>query len=245
VDRKKLLATLSAIAAIIAIFAFLTGEFSLPQLFSRSSSPASNSNTSNNPTATTQAPTSTPIPTSTPVPKAGTVLYAANWSQGATGWSADPQWKILNGTLLTDGSCVEYFSAICAISAPYKIPVSNYAIESSIQVTNWGSSDSAVGLIARTQGDQGYQAAVDNNRGVITIGKDFSGFINNLGQFNGGLDSARHIWRMEVSGNVIQFFLDGRQLITVTDNSYLDPGYAGLWSIGAQIQVGSFKIIAL
>jgi hypothetical protein len=50
---------------------------------------------------------------------------------------------------------------------------------------------------------------------------------------------------LEVKGNTIKLLVDGALLLDATDNRHLSNGRVGLVSIGAQINVRSFKVIQL
>ncbi len=54
-----------------------------------------------------------------------------------------------------------------------------------------------------------------------------------------------HLYRLEVEGNTIRLAVDGRMLIETSDNNTLANGSIGLFSVGAQVSVRSFKVIAL
>ena len=68
-----------------------------------------------------------PSPTATPFP-AGTILYQANWSHGLAGWQGTHGWKMVQGQLESNSSGSATFTV------PYRLSVSDYAIEVRIQV---------------------------------------------------------------------------------------------------------------
>src|SRR6266487_6262713 len=68
-----------------------------------------------------------PSPTSTPLP-AGTVLYQANWSHGLTGWPGTHGWEVVQGQLESDTSGSATFTI------PYRLSVTNYAVEIRMQI---------------------------------------------------------------------------------------------------------------
>ena len=55
----------------------------------------------------------------------------------------------------------------------------------------------------------------------------------------------KHIYRFEAKGNVLRFFIDGGNVLEVTDNRYLTGSQLGLWCYQTQLSVTSFKISAL
>ncbi len=73
----------------------------------------------------TPTPTTPAVPTATPAPK---LLYQADWSHGANGWTLPPHWHIKNGQLVNDGGGHE------PINIPYAVTVPNYALEVELQV---------------------------------------------------------------------------------------------------------------
>jgi hypothetical protein len=54
-----------------------------------------------------------------------------------------------------------------------------------------------------------------------------------------------HTYRLAVQGNTLSFSIDGASVLSGTDNQLLSTGVMGLWSYETQLQVSSFKVIAL
>ena len=54
-----------------------------------------------------------------------------------------------------------------------------------------------------------------------------------------------HTYRLEVQGNVIKLSVDGVPMLEAADNHYLSSGKVGIFTIDAQINVRSFKVIKL
>ncbi len=196
------------------------------------------------PTSVPLAPTNTPLP-----PQPGTVLYQANWSSGSAGWSAGGPWKVLNGTLLNDGT------QWGAIFAPYAPTIRDYAAEASIQVQSQSRSP-AFAVFARASSSGSY--SVNGYVGGITGYLDADGYndtaalgIDSLNCFGTpgcipySPDSGWHTYRIEVKGNSIKVLIDGGYILGLTDNQYLDPGRVGLTCRDAQIAVQSFTVTAL
>jgi hypothetical protein len=58
--------------------------------------------------------------------------------------------------------------------------------------------------------------------------------------------SSSHVYRVEAKGNVIRFLIDGTPVVSMTNNTYLDPGTIGLFCYnGTQIQMARFRVIIL
>src|SRR6266702_7296104 len=73
------------------------------------------------PSARQSSPTPTPLP-------AGIVLYQANWSHGLAGSPGTHGWKVVQGQLESDTSGSATFTI------PYRLSVSDYAVEVRIQM---------------------------------------------------------------------------------------------------------------
>jgi hypothetical protein len=78
----------------------------------------------------TGADTPTPLPTATPAPPPR-VLYTADWSHGADGWTLPPHWFVQNGALVNDGQGVD------PIGIPFSITAPHYTIEMQVQVEGY------------------------------------------------------------------------------------------------------------
>lgn len=68
------------------------------------------------------APTATTAQSPTPT-KAPTVVYSADWSHGADGWTLPAGWSIQNGALVNDGT------GTGSITVPFTMPSGNYEID--------------------------------------------------------------------------------------------------------------------
>src|SRR6266852_2000459 len=66
-------------------------------------------------------------PTLTQLP-AGTVLYQADWSHGLSGWPGTHGWKVAQGQFVSDSS------GSAAFTIPYRLSVTDYAVEIHIQI---------------------------------------------------------------------------------------------------------------
>jgi hypothetical protein len=217
------------------------------------------------PTATpTETPTprptatETPEPSPTPLPKAGDVLYRATTKNGEfKRWAASGDWKVLDGMLLNDGTeCTD--DIYRGLETPYKPgSLGDYAVEVQVQVVSGGKcfNYNSFGLNVRLT-DQGWYGS-----GVYVIeGQQGPAFIDRLTLNQEGTnvddytrlvekdfepDSDWHTYRVEVQGNHIRLLIDGTLVGEATDNRFLEGGEIYLWCHGPQINVRSFKVIAL
>ena len=192
----------------------------------------------------TPPPQATPTPNPTPRPP-GTVLYQADWSQGANGWAGLFGWSWLNGQLLNDGS---NSSNRNWIPAPRDPGQNDYAVEAEIQLTSTGSGCPSFGVVARAASTtQGFQGGPNSQNGFCDGPQiklwTLSGQELTVRQFSAG--NGWHTYRLEARANSLRLLVDGVELIAVSDNRYLTGGQVGLWSSGDQIAVRSFKVVAL
>lgn len=175
----------------------------------------------------------------------GTLLYEADWSSGVGEWAGGRDWKVLNGTLLNDGT-----DSDGEVRAPYRPGdwgIADYAVEAEIQVQKGLGGDNYFGFRVRRDSNEGWYAcyvaegwgaycyAVDRRRGDKEVLRSE--------RFTPGEEW--HTYRVEVQGNSIKFFIDGRQWLATTDNRFLFGGEVSLRCGGVQLAVRSFRIIAL
>ncbi len=216
----------------------------------------SQSSTSTIPRQATATPSPTPVPptpTSPPAPKPGDVLCQADASHGWSGWNGTPDWKVLNGILISDGTN-NLSEGPPTIVAPCQLgDIANYAVEARIQVLN-NNYPTCFGINVRgtptstVNGWQGYIGAVyvacnwgDN---LLAFNADNANYGNlTSAPFSPG--TSYHTYRVEAQDNQLRFLIDGAQILTVTSNTYTSGEQVGLWSYDAQLNVSSFKIIAL
>lgn len=200
--------------------------------------------------SSTQAPSPIPSPTPTSPPRPGTVLYQAD--QSWSGWSGSKDWQIANRMLVNNGTALLGGPTIVA---PYQANVSDYALEANIQVVHWnGCCISEWAMVVRTSSNgndwQGYSvgddivtdAGPDKSVKISTSSGNFGSAIANAPYYP---DSAFHLYRVEVKGNSIKLYIDGGLKLNVNDNTNLTGGQVGFWSFGVQLDISSFKIIAL
>jgi hypothetical protein len=165
----------------------------------------------------TRTPTATSTPTPTP-PAPGTVLYQADWSQGANGWAGLFGWSWLNGQLLNDGSNGNPSNYIPAPYSPGDHGVNDYAVEAEIQLTRAGRGCGSWGIVVRAAStNQGYQEGPQGFCGGarITIWT-LSGEQLASRQFPSGSDW--HTYRFEARANSLRLLVDGVELLATSDN---------------------------
>ncbi|MBV9228477.1 MAG: hypothetical protein JOZ18_04115 [Chloroflexi bacterium] len=220
------------------------------------STPVSTSSARQTPTTpvTGAAPTTVPTATSTPALTPTVAVHVglpcnvnlSTWTDG----SAD--WKILNGVLLNDASNGNWNGGDGpTIVAPCQLGnAANYAVESQIQVTssNYGA---CFGITVRgtpsSNGWQGYKAGVGDCGHLDKVrisGPDYS-YDQQAKEASFDPTTTKHTYRVEVRNNTVTFFIDGGQILTMTDNRYLTGAEVGLWCKNVQLQVFSFQVTAL
>jgi hypothetical protein len=203
----------------------------------------------NNPTSTSDAAGTTSIPSPTVAPTAtqvsapapGTVVYQAHWSNGMDGWVGNSDWQVLNGMLVNTGK--PEGGDPPTVLAPYPPQTRNYAIEAQVQYVadQYGYYDFAF-YVRSPEAGQGYDAEISWERGA-TLCIDFCGDPLRQAPFNPG--SRWHTYRVEAKDNTIRLLIDGGVVFSASSLTYLDPGRIGLYSNGSQLNIRSFKVIAL
>jgi Collagen triple helix repeat (20 copies)/Glycosyl hydrolases family 16 len=190
-----------------------------------------------------------------PPPNKPTPCQAVTYdtSGGLDKWAGIPDWGHLNGMLTNDGSNLSN----SWIPAPCQVQGTNdYAVEVQLQVVKSRPCDGGgcygfgIGVRNSSKGD--YSGAVFSgccggnppNAQILAFTQS-SGTIDGLAQqaFDPGTDW--HTYRVEVQGNMIRFLVDGSPLLTTQDNRFLTGSTVGLYSIGWQLTVRSFQVIAL
>lgn len=197
------------------------------------------------PTATPEPTvTPTPEPTATPEPQAGDVLYETG-EEGFQGWPVSQDWKTVDSVLVNDGTIFDYDRWIKAPFAPSN--VNNYAVEAEIQLVN--AEGTGFGIVARAAENAGYRIGVR-----VGCCPRAAVIADSGNRFNYGQDIAStefqpgnewHTYRVEVQGNTVRLLIDGNVMTEATVNQFLTGGEVGLFSISSQINVRSFRVIAL
>lgn len=200
-------------------------------------------------TATT-APSPTPVPTATPSPK---VLYQADWSAGTGGWATSPSWKTVGGMLVNDGTD----RTVGLLTAPFQPGnATDYAVEAEIQfvrttATGGFDSDASFGLATRLGKQAGYRAGyIDSGTfgpyaGVWPATATELRLNGSIARGNFAPKAGWHVYRLEVRANTIRFLVDNAVIIDAQDNLFLSPGQVGIWCDRMQINIRSFKVLAL
>jgi hypothetical protein len=119
-------------------------------------------------------------------------------------------------------------------------------VEVTIQVVNFQSCCvDNLGITLRGSSTGGYDVGVEiDSNHLAKITTDYSS-LNSLASAHFDPGFSMHTYRAEVKGNTIKLFIDGGLLASATDNQYLDAGQVGLYSSFVQVDVTSFKVIAL
>jgi hypothetical protein len=167
---------------------------------------------------------------------AGTVLYEiSDWSSGVSGWAAAGQWKTVGGMLVTDGSSDSFAVAPVDLTG-----YADYAVECEVQIVDPGT-DTDVVLMARMINGEGYWGGFANSSSRMVVGYG----LDDLGGAYFVLDGNWHKYRLEVRGNVVKLFLEQAEVARAVDNRALEPGTAGVYCAHGQINIRSFRVLAL
>ena len=168
-------------------------------------------------------------------PPTGNVLYEAG---GFEHWSfpITPDWTRLHGMLLNNGT--HHSRAFAPLFAPYRPESAPYAVEAEIRIIEDGDS---FGIIVQADGASGGYACGVATNPARTL---FPGMTTTVLR---GSEPGKewHTYRIEVKGNVITLSIDGTVQASITKNRLLSYGRVGLWSSRYQLEVRSFKVIAL
>jgi hypothetical protein len=178
----------------------------------------------------------------------GAALYQADWRSGLNGWVGSTGWKAVDGELITDGT------DCCNIVAPYQLDsISDYAIEARVQVQ--AANDGVWGILARVQDNSGalvgYEAGVESlylTQGGRAQADEFISKIAqvDLAQTVFTSDTNWHVYRFEVSGKQLRFFMDGALVLTAQDSAFATGGQVELRCYAkTQIAVSSYVVKAL
>ena len=173
----------------------------------------------------------------------GTVLYQADWSGGLGGWSGGPDWRTANGMLVNDGARERSI-----ILAPYRPETPDYAVEAEIQRTDTNAGYVSFALLARGDLRRGYWAGAHVGTGrspMVGLDAELVGEVKELVRRSFDPGREWHQYRIDVRGNSIRMYLDGGLVADVVDDSYRTGVETGLWSWGTQINVRSFRVLAL
>ena len=254
--RTRTLAIIATVIVLIVVVAF-----SIPPLLHNSAQSSSQPALSSSSNTPAPAPTATSFPSPTPVPPTpsptpqpgpGTVLCQADASHGWNGWNGTSDWKVSNGMLLNDGTNASYYTQP-TIVAPCQPQVADYAVEATMQVvsalttsTVYPCFEITVRGVPSSDAWQGYAAGVCpiSSVGARIVARDTN---NDSPLVSAPFDpgTASHTYRVEVKGTTINLLIDGGLILTKNDNRFLSGGQVGLMCFNMQVNVSSFKIIAL
>jgi len=201
----------------------------------------------------TNGSTPTPSPNNTLTPLPGTVLYQPDWSSGLDGWS-NPQgsigiqeWTAHDGILTCNGNLIGEPSTLL-IAPPYQPPIADYSIEAEIQfLSDRTQTDLAYfGLIARNpaNGAFGYLAGVNVKLNASILKEVLQASTVPVVQVAFDPGQIWHIYRLELKGNKLTFFVDGNFLYGVIDDRFLESGLVGLVSSACRLNVRGFRLLA-
>lgn len=197
-------------------------------------------------------------PTITPGSTPGTsVIYQADLSKPDriyNEWegmifSGNAGWQISNGALLSSGNSTRE-----TIWAKASLPTANYAVEAQLQVLTLPNDRSysgpAFGFILRGQSNNdvaGYDVEMSGSYALDTAKFSTSGFDSAQSKGWYKVNVNPHIYRAEVKGTTIRFFIDGAFIFEAIDNANLFPsnGQVGLMTSLVPVKVTSFKVTAL
>lgn len=205
-------------------------------------------------TASPSLPTPTATPTQPGVPS-GTVLFQSNWSRGLAGWGGSPGWKIVNGMPQSD------LSQNNALTLPYHLAVSNYAVEFRFQILSVPHNGGYfIVKASRTLDKNGYTAGILNllspaphsefaNPEVIIYLDPVTAIENpelaRPSDYEPG--TFWHTFRVEVQDQSANFLADGfsKGRATSSQTDHLSNGPLQLLCSGAIVRVSSVRLIAL
>ncbi len=173
-------------------------------------------------------------------PAPGLVLYQANWASDAGGWPDVMGWSVRNGMMANDGS-----SQVISAMAPYRLDgLSNFAVEADIQLFNMPQYG-IFGILVLDRYLAGVQSANHSNTRRATIGALSGSWIQKLQERDWDPGIGWHTYRVEVRNVNVKLLVDGVLMDDYTDNSLTPPGQVGLFDNATQINMRSFKIVAL
>lgn len=190
-------------------------------------------------------PTATEVPTA-PKPSEGALVYSANWSAGADDWDLGEGWAVTGSALVADGADAG------PQLAPFNPTGPDYAVEAQIAIVGSNSCDEVAGVFARAA--QATDVATPLYSGYAGNACAHEWRIDAIAQndpatlTNGyrPLDTTAHTYRLEVKGERIRLFIDGKFAGEATDGRFSSPRGVGLYLHGdTQIMVRSFRVYSL
>lgn len=210
---------------------------------------------SSGPSIVSQTPTSTrPTPKPTGAPP-GTILFQSDWSHGLNGWQATPGWTVVGDYLQSD------LADDRSLTLPYRLAMSDYAVEFRLQVVNVPKDGGFFMLNAdSSKVKDGYQAHILNlltaNKHIFAIHPLSEVLIEPLNDqmaddasqvfdFEPGPDW--RTYRVEVQGSLVQFLVDGHRVSRARSakTATLSNGPIHFQSGNAALRVTDFKVMTV
>jgi Glycosyl hydrolases family 16 len=237
---------LAVIIAIIAVILMIIFASTTVMLLMRPNSPLATIKPTS--TSSVSTPNATSVPSSTPT--SGSVATGLPCTVDLNNWrNGSADWKTLNGMLLNDGTNGNGPSDPTIVAPCQLGNTANYAVETQIQVISH-SGFTCFGITARGSSAGRYMAGIGDCGAYNVFNTAYlagPGYSNDSNGSHASFDpsTSMHTYRVEVSGNVIKFLIDGSLIVSITDNRYLTGTQIGLWSTRVQLQVTSFRVTAL
>ena len=186
-------------------------------------------------------------------------LYQASWQKGTTGWlTTGGTWTAQRGVLSFGGTSQS------SILAPFRLKRSSYAIVARMKLIRYRGDGvyvaNSFGILFRAQRPSGHLFAAGLGSGIFETASETgvtytAAIITEAAKpvqdestgnyFAFQLTPGWHTYRVEVRSNDIQLYLDGQQLVEVTDNRFDSANMVGLFSSRTQFQVSSYKVVSL
>lgn len=204
------------------------------------------------------AATTPPSPTGQPN-RIDQLPYRADATNGWPGWTGVDDWALSGAQLHSIGESNRWGAGMLA---PLDLSnVDNYAVDADIQLlrnTDEGmfSGVTSFGVLVKGQNDgDGYTAGPCVSSGILSCASSQPGpHVVGLWAKKGDTaldvrpfrpDTGWHHYRVEVRGNTMTVMIDGNQMLTAADNTYLAGGKVGVFSYRCQVSVRSFEVTPL
>ncbi|GHO44646.1 serine/threonine protein kinase [Ktedonospora formicarum] len=194
--------------------------------------------------------------TTTTKPSPGSILYQANWSQGADGWDLKGGWHTMNGKIGIDR---EDARSDMDIFAPFQPAIASYIVETQLTFNGFGgpggkdedkhkggpADGDDYGVIVRFSDGGGYACGLDRNAGAYIASLHDNHLQTRLTNVGYSFASGSHTFRVKVQKSEITLIIDGQPIAHTNSDTHMTPGLVGLRSNNAIIEATNFKIIAL
>lgn len=188
-------------------------------------------------------PTATPTATALPQPK---LLYQADWSHGADGWTLPAGWHIANGQLTNDGS------GNAAAVAPVTVSVPNYTIEARIQLREVTSPSGVAGTYfgLGAQDSSGKLLCTGEATGIWKASPWHSdSTLSTTGDYPDGARVWENIvgvdpktYKLVITGATVQYFPGNVSIGAVTAPYALSPAHPVLIAASVKLAIMSFAV---